>query len=384
MVLPDNFLKEGKMSGREVEFLFLSQKDMIEAGVLDMNGCVEVMEKAFRIMHRGDYLMGGPSQNHHGMKLWLPKQARGPRMPVAGPDRRFMAMISYLGGEFNVCGVKWYGSNLENPAKHGLPRSILMVILNDPETGAPLAVMDGNLISAMRTGAAIGLGAKYLAPKGATLAGVIATGVIGRTCLMAMAAGVNTLKEAKVFDINREKAEAFADEMSRDLSLKVYAVGTIEEAIKDSDAVCSATSRIQRSVYEGKMFKEGSFLGLSADAGLTEDMLADARIVADNWRMHMDWREEMERMPEESKDRILYADVHERIKAGKMKDTDVVELKNVVAGEVPARKNDRQRVVYLTGGLNIEDVSWGYTIYQNALKKGLGQKLKMWDEPYWY
>ena len=140
------------MSGSKVEFLFLSQKDMIEAGVLDMKGCVEVMEKAFKIMNQGDYLMGGPSQNHHGMKLWLPKQARGPRMPVAGPDRRFMAMISYLGGEFNVCGVKWYGSNLENPAKRGLPRSVLMVILNDPETGAPLAVMDGNLISAMRTG----------------------------------------------------------------------------------------------------------------------------------------------------------------------------------------------------------------------------------------
>jgi ornithine cyclodeaminase/alanine dehydrogenase-like protein (mu-crystallin family) len=372
------------MSGSKVEFLFLSQKDMIAAGVLDMKGCVEVMEKAFRIMNQGDYLMGGPSQNHHGMKLWLPKQARGPRMPVAGPDRRFMAMISYLGGEFNVCGVKWYGSNLENPAKRGLPRSVLMVILNNPETGAPLAVMDGNLISAMRTGAALGLGAKYLAPKGAAVAGVIAAGVIGRTCLMAMAAGVKTLKEVKVFDIDRGKAEAFAKEMSRDLSLKAYAVGSMEEAIKDSDAVCSATSRIQRPTYRGKMFKEDAFLGLSADATLAEDLLADSRIVADNWRMHLDWREEMEKMPEESKDRILYAEVHERIKAGKMKESDIVELKKVVAGEVPARTKDRQKVVYLTGGLNIEDVSWGYTIYQNALKKGLGQKLKMWDEPYWY
>ena len=372
------------MSGKKVEFLFLSQKDMIEAGVLDMKECVEVMDKAFRIMNQGDYLMGGPSQNHHGMKLWLPKKARGPRMPVAGPDRRFMAMISYLGGEFNVCGVKWYGSNLENPAKRGLPRSVLMVILNDPETGAPLAVMDGNLISAMRTGAALGLGAKYLAPKGAAVAGVIAAGVIGRTCLMAMAAGVKTLKEVKVFDIDRGKAEAFAKEMSRDLGLKAYAVGSMEEAIRDSDAVCSATSRIQRPTYQEKMFKEAAFLGLSADATLAEDLLADSRVVADNWRMHLDWREEMEKMPEESKDRILYAEVHDRIKSGKMRDSDIVELMKVVAGEVPARTKDRQKVVYLTGGLNIEDVSWGYTIYQKALKKGLGQKLKMWDEPYWY
>jgi ornithine cyclodeaminase len=372
------------MEGRKVEFLFLCQKDMIEAGVLNMKECVDVMEKAFTIMNQGDYLMGGPSQNHHGVKLWMPKQARGPHMPVAGPERRFMAMISYLGGEFNVCGVKWYGSNLENPVKQGLPRSILMVILNDPETGAPLAVMDGNLISAMRTGAAIGLGAKYLAPKDASRAGVIAAGVIGRTCLMAMAAGVSTLQEVKVFDINRGKAQALAEEMSRDLGLKVYAVGSMEEAIKDSDVVCSATSRLQRPYYHAKMFKEGVFLGLAAQASLSDDLLEDSTIVADNWRMHLDWREEMEKVPEDSKERIIYTEVHERIKAGKMRDSDIVELKKVVAGEVAARTKDRQKVVFLTGGLGIEDVSWGYTIYQNALKKGLGQKLKMWDEPYWY
>lgn len=372
------------MDGSKVEFLFLSQEDVIKAGVLDMKNCVEVMEKAFKIMNQGDYLMGGPSQNHHGMKLWLPKKARGPRMPVAGPDRRFMAMISYLGGEFNICGVKWYGSNLDNPVKHGLPRSVLMVILNDPETGAPLAVMDGNLISAMRTGAAIGLGAKYLAPKGAAVAGVIAAGVIGRACLMAMAVGLENLREVKIFDLDRGKADSLAKEVSRDLGLKAYAVGSMEEAIEGSDAVCSATSRIQRPTFQGKILKEGAFLGLSADATLADDLLAEARIVADNWQMHLDWREEMEKMPAESKDRILYAEVHEWVKAGKMRDCDIVELKKVVAGEVPARTNGARKIVYLTGGLNIEDVSWGYTVYQNALKKGLGQKLKMWDKPYWY
>ncbi len=371
------------MQRSKVEFLFLSQKDMIEAGVLDMTGCVEVMEKAFKIMNSGDYLMGGPSQNHHGMKLWFPKQARGPRMPVAGPDRRFMAMISYLGGEFNICGVKWYGSNLENPPKHGLPRSVLLVILNDPETGIPLAAMDGNLISAMRTGAAIGLGAKYLATKGATIAGVIAAGVIGRTCLMAMAVGMKNLREVKVFDIDRSKAESFAKEMGQILGLNVYAVDSMEDAIKGSDAICSATSRLKRPYYEGKWFKAGAFFGLSADAGLAEDLLLGSKIVADNWQMHLDWRHEMENAPEELKDRILYADLHQQIYSGKMKDSDIVELKKIISATIPARESDQQKIVYITGGLNIEDVSWGFTVYQKALEKGLGQKLKLWDEPYW-
>lgn len=371
------------MRGSRVEFLFLSQKDMIKADVLDMTGCMEVMEKAFKIMNTGDYLMGGPSQNHHGMKLWLPKQARGPRMPVAGPDRRFMAMISYLGGEFNVCGVKWYGSNLENPSKHGLPRSVLLVILNDPETGVPLAVMDGNLISAMRTGAAVGLGAKYLATKSATIAGVIAAGVIGRTCLMAMAVGMKNMREVKVFDIVRSKAESFAKEMSQILGLNVYAVDSVEDAIKGSDAICSATSRAKRPYYEGKWFKEGAFFGLSADAGLAEDLLLGSKIVADNWQMHLDWREEMEKAPEELKDRILYADLHQQIYSGKMKDSEIVELRQIVSGAISGRDSEDQKIILVTGGLGIEDVSYGYTIYQKALKKGLGQRLKLWDEPYW-
>ncbi|MEI2401029.1 ornithine cyclodeaminase, partial [Paenibacillus phytohabitans] len=142
----------------KLEFLYLSEPEVIEAGVLDMKQCVSTIEKVFGLLAKGDYLMGGPQENEHGMMLWFPREKRGPNMPVAGPDRRFMSMIAYLGGEFNVCGDKWYGSNVENRVK-GLPRSILMVTLNDPDTGQPLAHMSGNLISAMRTGAVPGVAA---------------------------------------------------------------------------------------------------------------------------------------------------------------------------------------------------------------------------------
>ena len=179
--------------------------------------------------------MGGPSGQHHGMKIHFPKEPCGPRMPVEGPDRRFMALVSYLGGDFHVCGTKWYGSNIENPAR-GLPRSILLVIINDPDTGAPLAIMDGNLISAMRTGAVIGLGAKYLVPQEAEVAGIIAAGVISKTSLMALAVGMPNLKEVKVFDINHEKAETFSGEMTEKLGVNVYPVDRMETAVRDSDA----------------------------------------------------------------------------------------------------------------------------------------------------
>jgi ornithine cyclodeaminase/alanine dehydrogenase-like protein (mu-crystallin family) len=144
-------------------FLFLSEADMIAAGVDDAARCVEVSEEVFRLLHRGDYVMGGPTGNSHGLGLVFPKTSPFPNMPVAGPDRRFVAMPAYLGGRFDLCGNKWYGSNAANPAS-GLPRSVLTLMLNDRETGEPLALMAANTLSAARTGAVPAVASRHLPP----------------------------------------------------------------------------------------------------------------------------------------------------------------------------------------------------------------------------
>ncbi|MFX5271977.1 ornithine cyclodeaminase, partial [Acinetobacter baumannii] len=89
-----------------------------------------------------------------------------------------------LGGRFRTAGVKWYGSNLENREK-GLPRSILTFVLNDADTAAPLAFMSANLLSAYRTGAIPGVGARHLARKDSKVFGLMGPGVMGKTTLMA-------------------------------------------------------------------------------------------------------------------------------------------------------------------------------------------------------
>lgn len=149
---------------------FLSQKDMIEAGVTDMAKCIDVMEEAFSLLGKGDYVMGGSTRNSHGQRVWFPKEPAFEGMPKGGPDQRFMSLPGYLGGRFKVCGNKWYGSNVHNPRKHGLPRSILTMTLNDAETARPLAIMEANILSGMRTGAVVGLSVRYLA-KGIALMG---------------------------------------------------------------------------------------------------------------------------------------------------------------------------------------------------------------------
>jgi ornithine cyclodeaminase len=148
----------------KIDFLYLSEQDMIAAGVTDMPACVDTMEEMFALLHHGDYRMAGANNDSHGAMVMFPEESPFPDMPRAGADRRFMAMPAYLGGNFRKAGMKWYGSNMANRDK-GLPRSILTFILNDPDTGAPLAFMSANLLSAYRTGAIPGVGARHLARK---------------------------------------------------------------------------------------------------------------------------------------------------------------------------------------------------------------------------
>ena len=112
-----------------INFRYLSEQDMIAAGVTDITRCTDVMEEALILLRNGDYRMAGENGNSHGAMITFPKDPEHEGMPSDGPDRRFMAMPAYLGGRFRTTGVKWYGSNTENRTK-GQPRSIHLFTLS--------------------------------------------------------------------------------------------------------------------------------------------------------------------------------------------------------------------------------------------------------------
>ena len=112
-----------------------------------MQKCIETMEDMLVTLKKGDYIMAGQNHNSHGAQLSFPDHPKFPGMPKNADDRRFMAMPAYLGGKTQMAGMKWYGSNVENKKK-GLPRSILMMMLNDKDTGAPLAMMSAAFLPA--------------------------------------------------------------------------------------------------------------------------------------------------------------------------------------------------------------------------------------------
>ena len=101
-----------------IDFLYLSEEDMIKAGVLDAKRCVETMRDVMSLFGKGDFIMGGPKGDEHGLQINFPKVKDIDNFPLDnGPDRRFNAMPAYLGGRFHIAGQKWYGSNHENIKK---------------------------------------------------------------------------------------------------------------------------------------------------------------------------------------------------------------------------------------------------------------------------
>ncbi|MHC1757950.1 MAG: tyramine oxidase subunit B [Negativicutes bacterium] len=373
------------MQGKKTTFLYLSEKDMIEAGVLDGKKCFETIDEMFKTVGQGDYLLGGVSENEHGIRLFFPIEKRFPLMPVAGPDRRFLSLISYLGGNFGVCASKWYGSNIENPSR-GLPRSILTVTLNDVETGEPLAFMSGNLISCMRTGAVPAVAAKYLATRDATVAAIIGAGVISRATITCLKAAVPELTKVVVYDLLPDKTQAFCREMSTELGIDFVAAESTQQAVTGADIIVIATSGGNKPLIDDKWVKDGAVIASQSGALLSEEMLTSSRIVFDEIKMHRAWEEEYERLPKEeaSKKMGFYAQqIFELMRQGKIKDENVMSLGEVACAKRVGRTNEREKFIIINGGMGTEDAAWGYALYNNAKSKGIGTELVLWESPHW-
>ena len=187
-----------------------------------MARCIDVEEEIFKLLSVGDYRMGGDKYNSHGIMVKFPKESEFPNMPLDGPDRRFMAMPAYVGGRFNVSGVKWYGSNIINPQR-GLPRSVLMVMLNDVDTCEPIALVSANLVSSVRTGCVPGVATRHLARKDAEVCTCVGAGPVSKACFDAIACEAKNLKEVVIYDLFVEKAQAFADEVKAKFGLAARA-----------------------------------------------------------------------------------------------------------------------------------------------------------------
>jgi len=373
------------MNGKRTDFLYLSEPDMIEAGVLDMSRCVDVTEEVFSILSTGDYLMGGPKHNSHGMGIVFPKETPFPNMPVAGPDRRFVAMPAYLGGRFGVCGVKWYGSNAANPPK-GLPRSVLTVLLNDKDTGEPLCFMSANLISAMRTGAVPGVGTRYLSRKDSEACSVIGCGPINQSCFHGVMSQMKGIKKVLCYDLYEEKSKAFAELAAKEFGVEAYAAATLEEAMRAGDVITIAASRLKPLILDSTWLKKGVTILLSGPARGDDALWINSRLVYDHVQLHEAYVEEAIASGNKAEyyAGVIGGQIYTLIDEGKIQPLeDSVSLGDIVNGKNPGRQNGEENIIFIACGMAVYDIAWGYDLYKYSLEKGIGTKLNLWNEPLW-
>lgn len=372
----------------KIDFLYLDEKDMISAGVSDMKRCMATMEEMFLLLNQGDYRMGGENANEHGIRVSFPKETAIEGMPTHEPDKRFMAMPAYLGGRFHTFGIKSYGSNPKNRELE-LPRSILMLSLMDSETGVPLAYMSANILSAMRTGAVTGIGAKYLCIEKVSSVAIIGPGTMGRYAMKAFMVTKPTIRTVKIKGRGKESINRFIEFCRENYpQIKEYIVcDSISEACEDSDIVYFGTTNAAEYMnnprIERKWLKQGALV-ISASALLVDTTFlsySDVKLIADNYKMYEDWGNGQPLPTQKNVSTLLGMGFYDAVREGKISREKVVDIGEIISGSKKGRENDQQIVLYAVGGMPMEDVAWAYDCYKDASKKGVGTLLKLWDNP---
>src|SRR4030042_1295181 len=225
------------------EILYLSQADVASVN-LPMAEIIKALETAFREKGQG--------------KTEMPPK---PGIHPGGGDNFIHAMPAYIPA-LKSAGLKWVSGFIEN-AKRGLPYITGLLILNDVETGLPLAVMDCVWITGMRTGAATPLSARYLARPESSVVGLLGCGVQGRTNLEARR-GLFPVKKVKAYDIDPAIARRYATEMESRFGVEVVTVPKPHDAVSGCDILVTAGPILRKphqTIQPGWM-EEGAFASL--------------------------------------------------------------------------------------------------------------------------
>ena len=279
----------------------------------------------------------------------------------SGGDWRIMP--AYI-PSMNMAGVKTVGVNPSNPQK-GLPTVIALIELVDPDTGHPLAVMDGTLITAWRTGAAGAIAAKYMAPSGSSTMGIVGAGVQGRMQAYFTTIYLGTITRVKIYDVRGEAARSAAEWLEKTLGVDAMVVDDVRAAVEGSDIVATCTPS-RSPVVRDEWVGEGVHINaIGADAPGKQELdpaiLRRARIVVDDIEQASHSGE-----------------INVPLSRGYLDLRDVyAELGEIVARLKPGRLDDREVTVFDSTGLAIQDVAAATVVYRRALKEGLGVRMKL-------
>lgn len=325
-----------------MEVLWLEQEEV--KSVVDMRSTMEVVEKAFK---------------QHGLgKVQMPPKSYLYYTEYNGDLR---TMPAYLEEE-GITGVKIVNVHPGNPEK-GLPTVMALIILISPETGAPLAVLDGTYLTDIRTGAAGGIAAKHLARKDSKVIGLVGAGHQARAQLAALCE-VFEPELVKVTSRSKKSFEKFCENTEACIPCEIRWEESIEKAC-DCDILVTTTP-VRKPIVKARWIREGTHINaIGADAvgkeELDPEILLTSKIIVDDIVQALHSGEVNVPL---SKDYISENDIY-------------CQLGEVIAGLKPGRTSEEEITVFDSTGLAIQDVSSAHLAYKRALEKGLGKTMNL-------
>jgi len=323
--------------------LLITQEEI--QSVLDLPSVLNIVERTYRSHGEGKVVL--PPK----LTLDLGEGASWP------PYQGFMnAMPAYL-GDVDVAGIKWVGGFKGNLAK-GLPYITGMILLINPQNGMFIAVLEGAYITALRTGAASAVFAKYLARKDSTVLTIIGAGMQGRMHLRALSQVFN-LTEIRVADIDEARMQEYCRSMAAEIRVNIRPTRSLEEAVRGADIVCTLTAASEPLVRQEWLKRGALVIGGGSYQELGADVILKAdKIVIDNWA--------------QASHRGALAGL---VGAGKLSQENVyANIFEIVTGRKAGRETDDEDIVAVPVGLGSLDIACAYEAYQRAVKQGAGTR----------
>ena len=330
---------------RSASTLILSRRDVLE--LLTLHDCIDAVEQAFRLHADGRTL--GPGV------LGVPAADGGFHIKAAG-----------LIGERSYFAAKTNANFPDNPRRFGLPTIQGTVVLADASTGEPLAVMDSASVTALRTGAATAVAAKFLARREARTATIVGCGVQGEIQLAAIAA-ILPLQRAWVLDTDHARAEALAVRAEASLGFHVEAGKDLRTALRDSD-VCVTCTSSRRAFLTATDVAPGTFIAaVGADnrgkQELESALVASATLVVDVFEQCAE-----------------IGELQHALAAGLItRDRVHAELADVVASRRPGRTRPDEITIFDSSGTALQDVAAAMVVYEKARAAGRGLEVRFDD-----
>lgn len=301
----------------------------------EMGDLIDSIEEAFVAYQNGDATM--PPKSYIDLD------------EVNGDFRSMPAAVD------DSAGIKWVNVHPDNPKKYDLPTVMGVVIYSDPETAYPLAIMDGTVLTRLRTGAVAGVATRHLAPSDADTLGLLGAGQQAHTQLDAIA-NVVDLDKVVLTDLDDEAVKSFV-QAERDRDIEV--VGGTAEEVAGCDVI-STTTPSRSPILKREWIQDGTHINaIGADAEgkqeLESEILADANVVVDDWEQCSHSGE-----------------INTAVAEGVLDSDDVhADLSEVVTG-VAESSDDTDITVFDSTGLAIQDVATARVVYESADEKGLG------------